>query len=158
MKKLQDDVKGKANPSSDPKTDEEKLKIMGLKTTSNIQTLIRDLYHPNYKAVVHLSWVNEKSKFSKKITIATESDNGSATPKKRHAPITFTSDSPKPTKQSKNSAAQKMYSPPSGKYSSNVSLPNRSNFGNRSRNNNNKFRNGGEGKRGFRGKSNRGRY
>jgi hypothetical protein len=163
VKKLQDDVKGKINASSDPKTDEEKLKIMGLKTTSNIQALIRDLYHPNYKTTIHLSWVTEKSKFANKITTIkaaaavddeTKPDADNGTAKKRHAPITFTSEDSKPAKQARNNTAQKVYAPPSGKYSGNVNLSNRGNsYGNRSKNNN-RFRNN-DNKKGFRKNYNR---
>lgn len=42
----------------DLKSDENKLKVVALKTTSNINTLIKDLFHspPATKAVTTLSW------------------------------------------------------------------------------------------------------
>ncbi|KAG5673699.1 hypothetical protein PVAND_003722 [Polypedilum vanderplanki] len=143
IKKLQDDVKGKN--TVDPKTDEEKLKVMGLKTTSNIQVLIRDLYHPSFKSKIVLSWINEKAKKEKTENV----DNGSSqktTSNKR--PITFSSgnnDSRSP-KQRKinNSSGPKVYTPPSGKFSSRLNQQ-RNNF--KSNPNKNKFRRGGGGGR-----------
>jgi hypothetical protein len=127
VKKLQEEIKGK----KDAKTEEDKLKIMGLKTTSNIQTLIRDLFHspPSFKSVVNLSWVQPRSKKLIKATSA-EEKNGEAkvetsAPVKRHAPITFDNDDSetRPAKQQKrnnpnNGNGQKMYTPPGGKFSS----------------------------------------
>lgn len=104
---------------------------MGLKTTSNIQTLIRDLFHspPSFKSVVNLSWVQPKSKKLIKAAPEPEKNGDSKTettpaPVKRHAPITFDNDdSPaRPAKQQKrnnsNGNGQQMYSPPGGKFSS----------------------------------------
>jgi len=155
VKKLQEDIK--SNKSSDPKTEEEKLKIMGLKTTSNIQMLIRDLFHspPSFKSVVRLSWVVPKARNTIKVTpqAASEEKPESAPPAKRHAPITFSNGKAEDTrgpKQAKSSNVQQMYSPPGGKYSSkfgNNSGRTGGNSGNRSRNGggNNKFRSGGGG-------------
>lgn len=163
VKKLQEDVKGK-NPS-DPKTEEEKLKIIGLKTTSNIQTLIRDLFHspPSFKSVVRLSWVTPKPRNTIKVAPAEAAEEKvTATATKRHAPITFSngkSDDTRGPKQAKSSnGQQQMYSPPGGKFSSkfgNNSGRGGGNFGNRSRNGggNNRFRSGGGG--GNRGGRNR---
>lgn len=159
VKKLQEDVKGK-NPS-DPKTEEEKLKIIGLKTTSNIQTLIRDLFHspPSFKSVVRLSWVTPKPRNTIKVapTEAAE-EKLTATATKRHAPITFSngkSDDSRGPKQAKSSNGQQMYSPPGGKFSSKFGNNSGRGGGNRSRNGggNNRFRSGGGG--GNRGGRNR---
>jgi hypothetical protein len=40
------------------KTDENKIKVVALKITSNINALIRDLFHnpPSYKSILTLSW------------------------------------------------------------------------------------------------------
>lgn len=159
MKKLQEDIKGKK--ASDPKTEEEKLKIMGLKTTSNITTLIRDLFHspPSYKSTISLSWVTPKPRNTIKITPAVASEELPATTPtgaKRHAPITFSNGKTEDTRgpkqaKSSNGNGQQMYSPPGGKYSSKFGNNNTGrqggNSGNRSRNGggNNKFRSGGGG-------------
>lgn len=57
IKKLEEAVKGKKD--EDLKTEENKLKLTALKTTSNISALIRDLFHtpPSFKTSVQLSWV-----------------------------------------------------------------------------------------------------
>lgn len=115
------------------------MKATALKTTSNISTLIRDLFHtpPSFKSAIHLSWLPPKSKgvrliFSqfvchkaiyKKIYISFQLE--SKTTAKRHAAITFEengkSNDTKGPKQSKGSSGtQKVYTPPSGKYSGKV--------------------------------------
>lgn len=147
MKKLQEEIKAKK--PTDPKTEEDKLKLIGLKTTSNIQTLIRDLFHspPSYKSVVQLSWVQPKGKHPIKAAVAAK--NGDAKPEvadapvKRHAPITFSNgkdEDTKPAKQAKrnsnNNSATQMYSPPGGKFSSKFG-------GNNSRGGERKFGGGG---------------
>lgn len=40
------------------KSEENQLKIVALKTTDNINTLIKDLFHspPSFKSLIHLSW------------------------------------------------------------------------------------------------------
>lgn len=57
IKKLEEAVKGKKD--EDLKTEENKMKLTALKTTSNISALIRDLFHtpPSFKTSVQLSWV-----------------------------------------------------------------------------------------------------
>lgn len=124
IKKLQDDVKGKT--SDNPKTDEEKLKVMGLRTTSNIQILIRDLYHPSFKSKIHLSWLNQKPKEK----IDAPQKNSPASNKRQ---ITFSggNNEARGPKHRKTSAGQKVYTPPSGKFSSRINQqqrPNRNNF------------------------------
>lgn len=56
MKKLQEALRGKSG--DELKSDENKLKVVALKTTSNINTLIKDLFHtpPSFKSVITLSW------------------------------------------------------------------------------------------------------
>lgn len=150
VKKLQEDIKG--NKPSDPKTEEEKLKIIGLKTTSNIQTLIRDLFHspPSFKSVVRLSWVTPKPKNLIKVAAADAVEEKTPAPgAKRHAPITFSNGDAEDTrgaKQAKGNNGQQMYSPPGGKFSSKFKGGNQKG-GNRSRNagGNNRFRSGGGG-------------
>lgn len=68
IKKLQEAVKGKAPKKDDDEaaTAEYQIKIIALKTTSNISTLIRDLFHspPIFRSVVQLSWIVKKSNVS----------------------------------------------------------------------------------------------
>lgn len=161
VKKLQEDIKGSDKKPSEPKTEEEKLKIIGLKTTSNIQTLIRDLFHspPSFKSVVRLSWVTPKQRNAIKIAAVEKiaDEVTSPTPAKRHAPITFSNGKSEDTRgpkqaKSSNGGGQAMYSPPGGKFSSKFGNNNgrasgNNNGGNRSRNagGNNRFRSGGGG-------------
>lgn len=163
VKKLQEDIKGKK--PSDPKTEEEKLKIIGLKTTSNIQTLIRDLFHspPSFKSVVRLSWVTPKPKNQIKVAAAETVEEKAPGPgAKRHAPITFSNGAAEDTrgaKQAKGSNGQQVYSPPNGKFSSKFKGGNQkggNSGGNRSRNGggNNRFRSGGGGGNGNRNNKN----
>lgn len=53
-------MKGKTE--AELKEDENQIKVTALRITSNINVLIRDLFHvtPTYKAVVRLSWLSEK--------------------------------------------------------------------------------------------------
>lgn len=154
VKKLQDDIKAKK--ASDPKTEEEKLKVIGLKTTSNIQTLIRDLFHspPSFKSVVRLSWVTPKAKNTIKVepAVVAAEEKAPLPGAKRHAPITFSngdSEEPRGPKQAKAGNGQQMYSPPTGKFSSKFNAGKQGgNFGNRQGRNgggNNRFRSGGGG-------------
>lgn len=68
IKKLQEAVKGKAPKKGDDEAtvNEYQIKIIALKTTSNISTLIRDLFHnpPIFRSVVQLSWITKKSNVS----------------------------------------------------------------------------------------------
>lgn len=122
---------------------------MGLLTTSNIQTLIRDLFHspPSYKSEIRLSWLPGAANFQKR---AAAEKNGkpkpeiASAPTKRHAPITFSNgdkkdDGARPAKQQKrntnNNSSTQMYSPPGGKFSSK--------FGNNARGGERKFGGGG---------------
>lgn len=155
VKKLQEDIKSKT--STGPKTEEEKLKIIGLKTTSNIQSLIRDLFHspPSFKSVVQLSWVTPKQKNKIKPVPTETVEEKTPTATKRHAPITFDSngksEDTRGPKQAKGNNGQQMYSPPGGKFSSKFKGTNQGRNGggggNRGRNGggNNRFRSGGGG-------------
>ncbi|EDS43559.1 apoptosis inhibitor [Culex quinquefasciatus] len=114
IKKLQEAVKGKT--TEEMKSDENQIKVTALRTTSNISTLIRDLFHtpPSFKSAIHLSWVVPKAK------VAGAAGQDGKTTSKRHAAITFdangkSSADSKGPKQSKSGPT--MYTPPSGKYS-----------------------------------------
>lgn len=58
IKKLQESLK----ESEDANPDETQIKVTALKTTSNISTLIRDLFHspPSFKSKIQLSWISRK--------------------------------------------------------------------------------------------------
>ncbi|XP_034937056.1 apoptosis inhibitor 5 [Chelonus insularis] len=134
IKKLREAISGKSE--DDLKTDENQLKVVALKTTSNINTLIKDLFHspPSFKSIIHLSW---------KTPIVDKKNEKSNSAQKRHTPITFgNGNSPiKRGKEENKGGKREIYTPPSGKYSSNIS----SNYGNRGR-----FRGNRSGGRGFR--------
>ncbi|XP_030056663.1 apoptosis inhibitor 5 [Microcaecilia unicolor] len=90
------------------KTEENKIKVVALKITNNINVLIKDLFHipPSYKSTVTLSWKPvQKAEAGQKRT--SEDTTSSSPPKK---PI------PGPKRD-----ARQIYNPPSGKYSSNLS-------------------------------------
>lgn len=122
IKKLREAINGKTE--EELKTEENQLKVVALKTTNNINTLIKDLFHspPSFKSVVDLSW--------KTITNSQKSDK-TVSGQKRHTPITFGNDSSlnKRNKDDMKNNKRELYTPPSGKYSSNIS----SNYGNRGR-------------------------
>ncbi|KAL7642449.1 UNVERIFIED_CONTAM: hypothetical protein RMT77_007010 [Armadillidium vulgare] len=84
------------------KTEENNIKLIALKTTANINTLIKDLFHqpPSYKSTMTLSWKIPSSKSASE---------------KRHTPITFESS---PNKVSKSE--RQIYAPPRDKYSRNA--------------------------------------
>jgi len=108
IKKLKEALQGKTG--EELKTEENRIRVVALKTTSNINTLIKDLFHspPSFKSNVSLSW---KPLQQKAMTV--DSSNG----QKRHTPITF-SESGLAHKQAR---PRELYQPPSGKYSKNVS-------------------------------------
>ncbi|XP_040836062.1 apoptosis inhibitor 5 isoform X4 [Ochotona curzoniae] len=90
------------------KTEENKIKVVALKITNNINVLIKDLFHipPSYKSTVTLSWKPvQKVELGQKR--ATEDRTSGSPPKKSAA-------GPKRD-------ARQIYNPPSGKYSSNLS-------------------------------------
>ncbi|XP_047475372.1 apoptosis inhibitor 5-like [Penaeus chinensis] len=94
-----------ANKSGEElKTEENKIKLIALKTTANINLLIKDLFHqpPSYKTNIALSW--KPASASSKPSV-----NGA---EKRHTPITFDSTSPKSMK-----GERQIYAPPRDKYS-----------------------------------------
>uniref|UniRef100_A0A182QUY3 Apoptosis inhibitor 5/fibroblast growth factor 2-interacting factor 2 n=1 Tax=Anopheles farauti TaxID=69004 RepID=A0A182QUY3_9DIPT len=125
IKKLQEAVKGKT--AEEMKSEENQIKVTALKTTSNISTLIRDLFHspPSFKSVVQLSWVVPKGKKAAQQQQQKQNESNTKAGNKRHAPITFDgngksagdSKGPKQGKVGNSTGSQKMYTPPSGKYS-----------------------------------------
>lgn len=114
IKKLHEAIKGKT--PIELKSDENQIKVTALRTTSNISTLIRDLFHspPLFKAKVNLSWLSPKQR---EIGVVDLTSPGGT---KRHAPITFEG-SPNAKKGKRGDGNdQKYYAPPSGKYSAGV--------------------------------------
>ncbi|XP_030911611.1 apoptosis inhibitor 5 [Geospiza fortis] len=80
------------------KTEENKIKVVALKITNNINVLIKDLFHipPSYKSTVTLSW--------KPVQKADASQKRAS----------------EDTTSSSQRDARQIYNPPSGKYSSNL--------------------------------------
>lgn len=81
--------------------------MVALKTTTNIQAMIKDFMHlpPSYKAVVRLSW---------KSAASAAPDAAAA---KRPAVANTAPAAKKPTKTSTPHMDRAMYAPPTGKYS-----------------------------------------
>lgn len=161
VKKLQEEIKA-GKVSDHPKTDEEKLKVIGLNTTSNIQALIRDLYAPSYKSIVRLSWVPAKTKTAIKVDEkeSTTATTTTAAGTKRHAPITFSNgnkaDGNSSVAKQARHTSQQVYSPPSGKFSSRINSQQRGN-GNGNGNGGGRNFGGGNRQRNRRGGFNRNR-
>ncbi|XP_044775330.1 apoptosis inhibitor 5 isoform X2 [Neomonachus schauinslandi] len=90
------------------KTEENKIKVVALKITNNINVLIKDLFHipPSYKSTVTLSW-----KPVQKVEIG----------QKRASEDTTSGSPPKKSPAGPKRDARQIYNPPSGKYSSNLS-------------------------------------
>jgi len=110
IKSLRQALQGKSEAAL--KLDENQIKTLALKTTNNINSLIKDLFYnpPAYKAIVSLSF---------KVTTHVKPTE-SAAPAKRsnYTPVTFgggANDEPAAKKVSKDD--RKMYAPPSGKFS-----------------------------------------
>ncbi|PIK45704.1 putative apoptosis inhibitor 5-A [Apostichopus japonicus] len=108
MKQLRLALKGKAGAQL--KTEENKIKVVALRITSNINTLIKDLMHnpPSYKSNIVLSW-----KPIQKQGVATSPETAKKRP--HITPITFESDKKVAAGGKKSRGTP--YSPPGGKYS-----------------------------------------
>ncbi|CAH2062846.1 unnamed protein product, partial [Iphiclides podalirius] len=109
--------------AADDNSEENKLKIVALNTTSNINTLIRDIFRtpPSFKSKVQLSFLSRKTEKENKLSVVTSDGEKESTGQKRHLPITFDNGEKKesPEKRSRSGDRNlKMYTPPSGKYSS----------------------------------------
>ncbi|XP_056272451.1 apoptosis inhibitor 5 [Pseudoliparis swirei] len=119
------------------KTDENKIKVVALKITNNINVLIKDLFHnpPSFKSLVSLSWkpIQRSEALAPKRPSADEMGSSASTNKQV---------SPQPRRD-----ARQIYNPPSGKFSATIG-----NFTSEQRGG---FR-GGRG-RGFGGRGNRSR-
>nr|XP_006642504.2 PREDICTED: apoptosis inhibitor 5 [Lepisosteus oculatus] len=91
------------------KTDENKIKVVALKITNNINVLIKDLFHnpPSYKSTVTLSWKPVQKVEAAGLKRTTSDDTTSSTPSKKPSPL--------PKRDSRQ-----IYNPPSGKYSGSI--------------------------------------
>ncbi|CAK1578453.1 unnamed protein product [Parnassius mnemosyne] len=108
---------------TDTNSEENKIKIAALNTTSNINTLIRDIFRtpPSFKSKVHLSFQSKKTEKEDKLSETLNEKDKESGGQKRHRPITFDNGEKKesPEKRSRSGDRNlKMYTPPSGKYSS----------------------------------------
>ncbi|XP_020780606.1 apoptosis inhibitor 5 [Boleophthalmus pectinirostris] len=94
------------------KTEENKIKVVALKITNNINVLIKDLFHnpPSYKSSVTLSWKPVQ-----------KTEAAAATAPKRSAPEeTGASAVKKSAPPAPRRDARQIYNPPSGKYSGTI--------------------------------------
>ncbi|KAI4876420.1 hypothetical protein NFI96_012136, partial [Prochilodus magdalenae] len=97
------------------KTEENKIKVVALKITNNINVLIKDLFHnpPSYKSTVTLSWKPvQKTEVAAAAAVVGQKrpsaeDTGTGTLGKKVSPL--------PRRD-----ARQIYNPPSGKYSATI--------------------------------------
>ncbi|EEB10656.1 Apoptosis inhibitor, putative [Pediculus humanus corporis] len=106
IKKLREALCGKT--AEELKSEDNRLKVVALKTTSNINILIKDLFHspPSFKSVINLSW---KPLANSLVGV------------KRHTPITFGESKSSPKQKKTLKGYKEVYTPPSGKYSDKIS-------------------------------------
>uniref|UniRef100_A0A8C6LY52 Apoptosis inhibitor 5 n=1 Tax=Nothobranchius furzeri TaxID=105023 RepID=A0A8C6LY52_NOTFU len=92
------------------KTEENKIKVVALKITNNINVLIKDLFHnpPSYKSTVTLSWkpVQKPEGVATKRPSTEDTGSGGSTKK--------------PVVSLPRRDARQIYNPPSGKYSASI--------------------------------------
>ncbi|XP_022083553.1 apoptosis inhibitor 5-like [Acanthaster planci] len=122
MKQLRLALQGKVG--DEMKKEENRLKVVALRVTTNINTLTKDLFRnpPSYKSTVVLSWrpVQKHGTSLEPAALGQKRTN--------ITPITFSSDPSPPKKaaaaggQRKPHAPRVMYQPPSGKYSSKAGM------------------------------------
>ncbi|XP_050411113.1 apoptosis inhibitor 5 isoform X2 [Patella vulgata] len=123
IKQLRAALQGKSGETL--KTDENKIKVVALKITSNINTLIKDLFHnpPTYKVSITLSW----KPITQKAAANPVTTNTATAGQKRINPITFESNGAGGKKVNKN--PRELYSPPGGKFSEKAANRNRGGSG-----------------------------
>ncbi|KAK7491464.1 hypothetical protein BaRGS_00017293 [Batillaria attramentaria] len=112
IKQLRAALQGKSGDAL--RTEENKIKVVALKITSNINTLIKDLFHspPAYKASITLSWKPVTTKVAGPAQSTTTQQTAG---QKRITPITYGSNGSGPKKIHKEDKV--LYSPPGGKFS-----------------------------------------
>lgn len=118
-----------SNKTKEVKAEETKLKAIALRTMNNINSLIKDLFRspPTFKSSITLSW--------KPVTAVVSKSNLSTAIKRELE--TSSSDDRKHVKRD-TKAGRELYSPPGGKYSTNISY---------SRSRGNYYPRGGRGRR-----------
>lgn len=96
------------------KTEENKIKVVALKITNNINVLIKDLFHnpPSYKSSVTLSW--------KPVQKTEAAAAATAAPKRTGGPEEGAAAAKKPVPVPQRRDARQIYNPPSGKYSATI--------------------------------------
>lgn len=115
IKQLRLSLQGKTGPAL--QEDENKIKIVALRTTSNINALIKDLFHnpPSFKSSITLSW-KPPAKNQSSLPASTKDNKNTIVDEKRKragiTPITF--DLPPETKSPKKSKSNTItvYTPP----------------------------------------------
>ncbi|ELU05589.1 hypothetical protein CAPTEDRAFT_153736 [Capitella teleta] len=129
IRQLKTALQGKSGDAL--KTPENKIKVVALKITSNINTLIKDLFHqpPSYKSVVGLSFRPIAAKQSASTEFVGQK-------RSNYKPVSFDSE---PAKKAFK-GPREIYAPPSGKFSEKAGT----------------FTPGGRGRGGFRGRGGRG--
>lgn len=124
MKKLRESLQDKGVDQL--KDEEGRIKVTALRTTSNINSLIRDLFRnpPSYKAMVTLSFkpanASQAAKQAASVAVGNETTSEAVGVAKRHAPITFESSPPK-VRANNDKFVRQPYVVPTGKFSANVS-------------------------------------
>ncbi|CAG9091326.1 unnamed protein product [Plutella xylostella] len=121
IKKLKEVTQGKKGDNAN--SEENKLKVAALKTTSNINTLIRDIFRtpPSFKSKVELSFQVKRAEIKEKPSPKSEEKESQVAGQKRHQPIKFDNGEEKSSPEKRARPGDKnvkMYTPPSGKYSS----------------------------------------
>lgn len=98
------------------KADENRIRALALKTTSNINALIKDLFYnpPAYKASITLSFKSSTGVAAK----AANEPSAGAVKRPGFTPVTFGGDEPTSKKAAKDD--KKVYAPPGGKFSAKV--------------------------------------
>uniref|UniRef100_A0A8D9AQI4 Apoptosis inhibitor 5 n=1 Tax=Cacopsylla melanoneura TaxID=428564 RepID=A0A8D9AQI4_9HEMI len=123
VKRLREVLKAGENDAD--KAAENKVKLVALKTMANINTMVKEFFHnpPAFKATITLSF---KPLSEKKSALEESAANGGGVGTKRRAPISFgdrgdrdgvSAAKNRPGVDSKN----RIYTPPSGKFSTNLS-------------------------------------
>jgi len=116
IKQLRLSLQGKTGPAL--QEEENKIKIVALRTTSNINALIKDLFHnpPSFKSSITLSWKSpSKTPQASTLTSPKEETNTLVDEKRKRAGITpIKFDLPPETKSAKKSKSNtvSVYTPP----------------------------------------------
>lgn len=116
IKPLREDIRNKNKTNL--KTDTEgKVKILALKTATNISNMVKDFFHnpPRCKAEIPLSWKAPVSSETKALEEPVKKE------KKRSSSSSFNQEDGQATSKQSRSNGREIYHPPSGKFSTKVS-------------------------------------